>query len=101
MEIQIQAVGFKADQKLLDFANSKIQKLAQFSDNLVLAEVFFRLEHATDEENKISEIKIELPGTELFAKKQSKTFEDATDQAIEAIRKQLLKVKEKAQENKK
>ncbi len=101
MEIQIQAVGFKADQKLIDFATSKLQKLVQFSDNLVTAEVFFRLENTTDEENKVSEIKIELPGTELFAKKQSKTFEDATDQAVEALRKQLLKVKEKTQENKK
>ncbi len=101
MEIQIQAVGFKADQKLIDFANSKLQKLVQFSDNLVSAEVFLRLENTTDEDNKVSEIKIDAPGAELFAKKQSKTFEEAIDLAVEALRKQLLKSKEKSQENKK
>lgn len=101
MEIQIQSVGFKADQKLIDFANSKLQKLVQFSDNLVSADVFFRLENITEEDNKVAEVKIDAPGAELFAKKQAKTFEEATDLVVEALRKQLLKAKEKAQENKK
>jgi putative sigma-54 modulation protein len=78
MDIQIQAVGFKADTKLKEFVAAKIQKLAQFSDKLVTAEVFFRLENTQDEDNKVSEIKIEIPGSELFAKKQAKTFEEAT-----------------------
>ncbi len=46
-------------------------------------------------ENKISEIKLELPGGPLFARKQSKTFEEATDQAIDALKKQITKHKQK------
>jgi putative sigma-54 modulation protein len=36
-----------------------------------------------------------MPGHELFAKKQSTTFEEAADEAVEALRKQLQKVKGK------
>ncbi|MFN5786426.1 MAG: HPF/RaiA family ribosome-associated protein, partial [Flavobacteriia bacterium] len=35
------------------------------------------------------------PGKTLIAKKQCKTFEEATDQAAEALRKQVKKHKEK------
>jgi putative sigma-54 modulation protein len=42
-------------------------------------------------ENKIAEVKLSIPGKELFAKKQCKTFEEATDVAVEALRKQIDK----------
>ena len=46
--------------------------------------------------NKVSELKVSIPSTEnLFAKKQADTFEEATDLAIDAIKKQLVKFKEK------
>ncbi len=45
---------------------------------------------------KIAEIKLLVPGNDLFAKRQCKTFEEATDQAVEALRRQLKKKKEKA-----
>lgn len=48
-----------------------------------------------DEANKISEIKLMIPGNQLFAKEQCKTFEEATDLAIESLRKQLEKHKQK------
>ena len=55
----------------------------------------FRLDKDQDRENKISEIRLELPGGPLFAKKQSKTFEEATDDVIEALKKQITKHKQK------
>jgi ribosome-associated translation inhibitor RaiA len=37
-----------------------------------------------------------MPATDyLFAEKQTDTFEESIDMAIEAIRKQIIKVKEK------
>ena len=45
--------------------------------------------------NKITEIKIHVPGKELFAKKESKSFEESTDLCVEALRKQVKKHKEK------
>jgi putative sigma-54 modulation protein len=95
MNIKITAVHFDADKKLIDFAQKKVEKMAQFYDGIVGVEVFFRLENTKELENKISEIRIEIPGNDLFAKKQCKTFEEAVDQAIDALKSQMTKFKEK------
>ena len=95
MDIKVQAVHFSADQKLIDYVESKVSKLNLFNDHIVTAEVFLRLDNTTDVDNKIAEIKLHLPGKELFAKKQSKSFEEAVDLSSEALRKQVLKEKEK------
>ncbi|MGF1586182.1 MAG: ribosome hibernation-promoting factor, HPF/YfiA family [Bacteroidales bacterium] len=95
MNINIHSVRFDADVKLVDFVKSKVSKLIQFNDDIIAAEVFLRLENTQDMENKITEIKIDIPGNSLFAKKQSKTFEEATDLAVDALRIQVKKKKEK------
>jgi putative sigma-54 modulation protein len=95
MNIQIHSVRFDADKKLIDFINQKLEKLSQFGEDIVNAEVYLRLDKDQDRENKISEIKVELSGGSLFARKQSKSFEEATDEAIDALKKQIAKHKEK------
>jgi putative sigma-54 modulation protein len=95
MNIQIHSVRFDADQKLIDFVNQKLEKLAQFAEDIVNVEVYLRLDKDQERENKISEIKVELPGGPLFARKQSKTFEEATDEAVDALKKQITKHKQK------
>jgi putative sigma-54 modulation protein len=95
MNIQIHSVRFDADKKLTDFVHQKLEKLPQFSDDIVNVEVFLRLDKDQDRENKIAEIKLELPGGPLFAKRQSKSFEESTDGAIDAIKKQITKHKQK------
>ncbi len=95
MNIQIHSVRFDADIKLVSFIKSKLNKLTQLSNGIVSAEVYLRLDNDEERENKITEIKIEYPGGPLFARKQSKTFEEATDLAIDALKKQIIKQKEK------
>jgi putative sigma-54 modulation protein len=95
MNIQIHSVRFDADKKLIDFVHQKLEKLTQYGEDIVNAEVFLRLDKDQDRENKISEIKLDLSGGPLFAKKQSKTFEVATDEAIEALKVQIAKHKQK------
>ena len=68
MNIQIHSVRFDADKKLIDFVHQKLEKLAQFGEDIVNAEVYLRLDKDQERENKISEIKLELPGGPLFAK---------------------------------
>ena len=95
MNIQIHSVRFDADKKLIDFVNQKLVKLTQYGEGIVSAEVYLRLDKDQECENKISEIKLEYPRGPLFAKKQSKTFEEATDQAVDALKKQITKHKQK------
>ncbi len=95
MNIKIHSIRFDADTRLLEFINLKILKLMQYYDEIMGAEVFLRLDKSQDLENKVVEIRLSLPGNELFAKKQSKTFEESTDMSVEALRRQIMKHKTK------
>ncbi|HPI69028.1 MAG TPA: ribosome-associated translation inhibitor RaiA [Bacteroidales bacterium] len=95
MNVQIHSVRFDADKKLLDFVHHKLGKLTQYGEDIVNAEVYLRLDNDQEKENKISEIRLDLSGKPLFAKRQSRTFEEATDGAIDALKKQITKHKQK------
>ncbi len=95
MNIKIHSIHFDADAKLESFIQSKVKKLSQVYDEIIGAEIFLRLVKSQNLDNKVTEIKVDIPGSDLFAKKQSKTFEESTDLAVEALRRQLQKHKEK------
>jgi putative sigma-54 modulation protein len=95
MKITVQSIRFNADKKLLDFIQKKVDKLDTFYDHIISGEVYLKLENVEDEANKITEIKLMLPGSLIFAKEQCKTFEEATDLAVECLRKQIEKHKQK------
>jgi ribosomal subunit interface protein len=96
MEVKINSVHFNADQKLVDFVNKKVGKLDTFFDGIINAEVILKVLKPETANNKVSELRISIPANGyLFAKKQADTFEEATDLAIDAVRKQLDKYKEK------
>jgi len=95
MKVNIQSVHFDADRKLLDFIEHKLAKLAVQYDRIIESEVTLKLDNAADHENKIAEIRLHVPGNDLFAKRQCKSFEEALDTAIDALKNQLVKHKEK------
>lgn len=95
MKLNIQSIHFDADQKLLDLIQVKADKLETYFDKVVAGDVFLRLEKSDNRENKLVEIKLEVPGNDLFASKKSASFEEAADDAFEALRRQLKKLKEK------
>ena len=96
MNIKVNSVHFTADQKLVDFVNKKVSKMDIFFEGIISAEVSLKVEKPETSNNKISEIKLSLPATDyLFARKQADSFEEATDLAVDAIRRQLKKHKEK------
>ena len=95
MKVTVQSIHFNADKKLLDFIRKKVDKLDTYYDHITSGEVYLKLENVEDEANKITEIKLMLPGNQLFAKEQCKTFEEATDLAVECLRKQIEKHKQK------
>jgi len=95
VNVKVSPVNFNADKKLIEFVQERINKLGHFYDKIITSEVILKLENTSEAENKIAEIKLLIPGNDIFAKKQCKSFEEATDNAIEALRKQLKKHKEK------
>ncbi|MFT7033051.1 MAG: putative sigma-54 modulation protein [Cyclobacteriaceae bacterium] len=95
MKLQMHSIHFDADITLIDFIQKKADKLETFFDKIIDGEVFMRLEKNEPNENKMIEIKLNIPGNQLFAKEKAKTFEAATDETIESLRRQLKKHKEK------
>jgi len=96
MNIQLSTVHFTADQKLVDFVNKKVPKLDTYFDGIIGAEVILKVVKPETANNKVAEVKLSIPGTDyLFAEKQADSFEEAIDLAIEAVRKQLTKFKDK------
>ena len=95
MKIKIQTVHFDADQRLEEFVNERLDKLMVRYKKVIRADVTLRLNKDEAQDNKIAEIRLEVPGSNLFVKKQSKSFEEAADSAVEVLLRQLEKYKEK------
>ncbi|MDR0970443.1 MAG: ribosome-associated translation inhibitor RaiA [Lentimicrobiaceae bacterium] len=95
MKVNINSVHFKIDQKLESFITTKLEKLAVKNPEIIGADVTLKLENTDLPDNKISEIRVLLKGNDLFATKQSKTFEESVDEAIDALKKQMEKHKKR------
>ena len=94
MKLQMHSINFEPKANLLDFVQRKVSKLETFHDHIVDAEVYLKLNNEGIQ-NKTVEIKINIPGNQVFAKEQAKSFEEATDLTTEALRRQIKKYKEK------
>jgi putative sigma-54 modulation protein len=95
MKVNVQAVNFTADGKLVDFVQERMDKLEKYYDKIEFFDVFMKVEQTSVKENKLVEIKVHVPGDELLVKKQCKTFEEAVDLCTESLERLLLKKKEK------
>lgn len=95
MKLQMHSIHFDADRKLIDFIQKKADKLDTYYDQIIDGEVFLRLDKNDNNANKIVEIKLNVPGKQFFAKNQADSFEGASDEAVEGLRRQIKKYKEK------
>ena len=95
MKITINSVHFKADKRLVDFINEKVEKLTTVYNGVIGSEVILKVENTESPDNKIAEIRLFIKGNDLYAKKQTKTFEESVDSAVEALKRQLSKYKDK------
>lgn len=95
MNIKIKTLGFTAKQELTDFVNEKVEKFAHLYDKIISSEICFSLDKSDTNENKVCGIRLVIPGNDLMANAQCKTFEEATAQAVEALERQIEKRKTK------
>ena len=95
MKVLINSVHFKADQKLEEFITEKLEKLCAKYSDVISAEVTLKLDNTDTPENKIADVRLVLRGDDLYASKQSKSFEESVDACIDALKKQLEKYKSK------
>ncbi|KGO94366.1 ribosome hibernation-promoting factor, HPF/YfiA family [Flavobacterium subsaxonicum] len=95
MKVNVHAVNFNVDKKLVGYVQGRLDKLDKYYDKVVNSDVFFKLDNTSDKENKIAEIKLIVPGDEFIVKKQCKTFEEAVELAAESMERLLMKRKQK------
>ena len=95
MKVFTQSVNFNADIELIELVEAKVLALTKFHDKIVNAEVFLKVQNTSDKENKITEVKLNIPGSELIVKRDTKTFEEGINLAIDSLKRQLKRSKEK------
>ena len=93
MKVTINSVHFKASSDLESFITQKVEKVCNKYSEVIGAEVNLKLDNTDTPENKIADIRLMLKGDDLYASKQCKTFEEATDKAIDALKNQVEKHK--------
>lgn len=96
MEIRIQALHFEVSERLEAFINKKIDKLVRRNEAVAGADVTLKVVKPETSMNKEVVVKISVPQHEdIVATKIADTFEEAVDLALEAIDRQLEKLKQK------
>jgi putative sigma-54 modulation protein len=95
MKVNYQATNFDADQKLINFIQNKLDKLEQFYSKIINADVYLKVQKTSAPENKITEVRLFLPGDDLMVKKTCKSFEQCIDECAATLERQLKKRKEK------
>lgn len=95
MKVFIQSVNFNIDKDLKIHIEEKLTALNKFYDRIIDAEVFLKVQQTSDKENKIVEVKLNVPGDNIMVKKNAKTFEEGISTVTDALKRSLQKLKEK------
>lgn len=93
MNTIINTAKFSIDEKLEKFINEKVSKLDRMIDRAVKCEVFLKIDKPESDNNKIAEIRLYVPGNDLFVTKQANSFEEAVSDCVDALKVQIEKYK--------
>lgn len=94
MDIIIQSLGFKASEALEEYTREKLGKLTP-NGHIIRANVILFQGPDRATKNDYCEIRLEVPGNDLFVKKSSADFEQAIDETVGTLQIMLRKSKEK------
>ena len=95
MKINIQPINCTPRQDLLDLVDEKMNKLTHFSDRILECKVVLRVEKSESHDNKVVEVRLVIPGNDLFAKKQSDSFEEGIQKVYDILQREVKDWKEK------
>jgi putative sigma-54 modulation protein len=93
MDIIIQSLGFNAGESLESFIREKVNTLK--SGDIIRANVTLYKGPAGNPESDYCEIRLEIPGNDLFVKKQSQYFETSVSECVDVLALQVKKNKDK------
>jgi putative sigma-54 modulation protein len=94
MDVIVQSLGFRASETLENYIREKLEKIRP-NENIIRANValFQGPDRAT--KSDYCEIRLEVPGPDVFVKEHAADFEQAVDTCVHKLEKMLRKAKEK------
>ena len=95
MRINIQSPGFTVKPVLTGFIQEKIEKLSNYYSEIISIDISLRVSNSYTKENKVCEIRLSIPGNDMLASTQSKTFEEAVLNVVEIIKNRIKRKKSK------
>ena len=93
MEIRVKSLKFNADQKLLDFVEKKVSKLERFDETIDYVDVIMSRMEKPD--NKSVKLQAGMPGGTLMIERTARSFEEAINEGVDAMKEKLVRNKEK------
>lgn len=93
MDIIIQHLGFQKSESLDNFIREKVNALK--SDAIIRANVALYIASVGNPENQVCEIRLEIPGNDLFVKKGAVHFETSVTECVDILQTQLRKNRDK------
>lgn len=98
MKIDIQTVNFSATDGLLKDLHQLLGKLERLDHRITGADVYLKMQNSQGTDTRKAEIKVYLPGTDLYADHEAESFYEALHRATEKVRLQLLRYKDMVRE---
>lgn len=95
MNVEIQFVHAVQNDTLEEQVREKLSKLEKKYEWITNAAVFFKTEKHPNEENYVCEIRLSVPGPQLFASSNETNFNTAINNTIQQLGIQLEKQKAK------
>lgn len=95
MDVKIQSVKFDAGKQLVEFVEKKMSRLERFADRPTGADVILRLDKDHENGNKVAVATLHVPDGDIVTEQRAKTFEEAVDLSLDAIKRQIEKRKER------
>ena len=91
MKVNIQSVKFDASKQLIEFVEKKMSRLERFEDNSTGVDVVLKLDKDSEKGNKVALVTLHVPGNDILTEQRARTFEEAVDLALDAIKRQIEK----------
>ena len=93
MNITIKSIHFDATQKLEEYINKKVEKLAKTVGEDTDVDIQLKVVKPQTAMNKEASISLPYQVKRLFAEKTADTFEDAILQVLDSLKVQIEKIK--------
>jgi len=94
MKIQIEA-PWEVNDYTRGVIEEKLEKLDKFSEENIRADVFLKKGDNIKPNDKIMEVRLHVPGPDLFAEANGDSFEKTASEISDKLKRQLVKRKEK------